>query len=227
MHHRLKLAACGALLAFILTPVGALAKASQPTVSVRIEGPTKTLLAPKDVTAGTGSITKGGTPKGKCPASSGAGALDKATHSTWVGTYYASVGGIFIDSIFGVKPSSSNDYWTVFVNGRTSNRGICAIKLKQGEQLLFAITDGSQHPIVLKGPSQVRVGGTAKLEAGYFAGSKFKPLSKLQITGSGVNVTTNANGDATIKIAKAGSLVLRAQKTGFIRAAPLRIRELP
>jgi hypothetical protein len=229
MHHRLKLAASGALLAFILAPAGALASASLPTVSVRIEGPTKTLLARKSVKPGSGSITNGGTPPGKCSASSAAGALDQATHGKWVGMYYASVGngGIFVDSIFGVKPSNSNDYWTVFVNDRTSNLGICEIKPKQGEQLLFAITDGKQYPIVLKGPSQIRVGGTATIKAGYYAKSKFKPLSNLPITGSGVNVTTNPKGDATVKIAKAGTLVLRAQKTGFIRAAPLKIRELP
>ena len=52
------------------------ALAAVPPVSVRVEGPTRTLLETKTVTApSTGSITLGGTPKGQCPADSAAGAL--------------------------------------------------------------------------------------------------------------------------------------------------------
>ena len=114
----------------------ALAASSGPAVTVQIKSLTKTLLKPTTEHGGKGWITKGGTPKGKCPAASAAGALDAATHGKWTGKYYASVGSIFITSIDGVKPSGS-DYWSIYVNGKSSSKGACEIKLKSGEKLLF------------------------------------------------------------------------------------------
>ncbi len=89
--------------------------------------------------AAKGWITKGGTPSGKCPASSAAGALNAATHGRWTGKYFTSVGGIFITSILGVKPPAKTDFWSVFVNGKSSNKGVCGVKLRAGERLLFKI----------------------------------------------------------------------------------------
>ena len=117
----------------------ALAASSGPAVTVQIKTLTKTLLKPTSVHGGKGWITKGGTPHGKCPASSAAGALNAATHGKWAGKYFASVSGIFISSIDGVKPKGQ-DFWGVYVNGKSSSLGICAIKLHSGEKLLFKIT---------------------------------------------------------------------------------------
>jgi Domain of unknown function (DUF4430) len=117
---------------------GAHAVAAGPTVTVQIKTLTKTLVRPTAVHGHAGWITKGGTPRGKCRASSAAGALDAATHGRWTGKYYASVPGIFITSILGVKPTGS-DYWGIFVNNQSSGSGICDIKLRAGERLLFAI----------------------------------------------------------------------------------------
>lgn len=113
-------------------------RAAGPKVTVKIATRTKTLLGPKTVQGKSGWITKGGTPAGKCSGTSAAGALDSATHGRWTGKYFASVGGIFINSILHVKPKGSN-YWGVYVNGKFSNSGICDIKLRRGERLLFKI----------------------------------------------------------------------------------------
>ena len=114
------------------------ANAVGPTVSVQVKKtPTKTLLSATNVRGRSGWITKGGTPTGKCSASSAAGALDVATHGRWAGKYYSGI-GIFITSILGVKPSGSS-YWAVYVNGRFSSLGVCAIKLRAGQRLLFQI----------------------------------------------------------------------------------------
>jgi Domain of unknown function (DUF4430) len=118
--------------------VGARAASVGPSVTVQIKTMNKTLLAPKKVHGGKGWITKGKTPTGKCPASSAAGALNAATHGRWTGTYFKSVGGIFITSILGVKPAKK-DFWSVFVNGKSSSKGICDIKLRAGQRLLFKI----------------------------------------------------------------------------------------
>ena len=117
---------------------GARAASVGPAVTVQIKTMKKTLLRPKKVHGAKGSVTKGGTPRGKCPASSAAGALNAATHGRWTGKYFASLQGIFITSILGVKPAHK-DFWSIFVNGKLSNKGICEIKLRAGQRLLFKI----------------------------------------------------------------------------------------
>ncbi|MBV9000524.1 MAG: DUF4430 domain-containing protein [Solirubrobacterales bacterium] len=116
----------------------ALASGSGPAVAVSIKSANKTLLKPTTVHGETGWITKGGTPHGKCSGASAAGALDAATRGKWTGKYYASVPGIFVTSILGAKPTGSS-FWGVFVNGKASSTGICAIKLHAGERLQFKI----------------------------------------------------------------------------------------
>ena len=142
--NRSTLVAAGA--AILLSPAAALAAygtadAGQhgPAVNVRVTTGHKTLLDAADVHAGSGWITKGGTPRGKCPAASAAGALNKATKGHWTGKYYASVQGIFITSILGHKPPV-HTYWGVYVHGQLASKGICQLKLQQGERLLFKIT---------------------------------------------------------------------------------------
>jgi hypothetical protein len=115
----------------------ALASSTGPSVAVQVKNGTKTLSS-GTVHGEKGWITKGGTPHGKCPGSSAAGALDAATHGKWTAKYYASVGGIFVTSIDGVKPKG-NDYWGFYVNGKSSSVGVCSVKLRAGEKLLFKV----------------------------------------------------------------------------------------
>lgn len=131
------IALLGAVVIALAATGTALAGSTGPAVRVQIKTLSKTLKT-ATVRGQTGWITKDGTPKGKCSASSAAGALGAATHGRWTGQYYASVGGIFITSILGVKPHGS-DYWNVYVNGKSSSKGVCDIKLHAGERLLFKI----------------------------------------------------------------------------------------
>lgn len=108
-----------------------------PKVTVQIKTPTRTLLRPTPARARSGWITKGGTPSGTCSANSAAGALTTATHGRWAGRYYSGI-GIFITSILGVKPSGSG-YWAIWVNGHFSDKGICDIRPRAGQRLLFQI----------------------------------------------------------------------------------------
>jgi hypothetical protein len=139
MNRKTVSALVGALiLAFAASGV-ALAAGTGPSVTVQIKSSSKTLLKPTAVHGENGSITKGGTPKGKCPGNTAAGALDAATHGKWAGKYYASVPGIFVTSILGVKPSGSSSFWELVVNGKPASKGICAVTLHAGEKLLFKI----------------------------------------------------------------------------------------
>lgn len=111
---------------------------ASPTVTVEVKSLSKTLLVATGVRGEKGWITKGGTPSGKCSGVSAAGALDAATHGRWTGKYYASVSGIFISSILGVKPHGK-DYWSFSVNGKPSSKGICSVPLHAGQTLTFSI----------------------------------------------------------------------------------------
>ena len=138
MHRKTLIALLGAIVIALAASGVALGAGSGPAVTVRIKSLNKTLLKPTTEHGEKGWITKGGTPRGKCPGASAAGALDRATHGKWIGKYYSSVGGIFVTSILGVKPTGS-DFWSIFVNGKAASTGICGVKLHSGEKLLFKI----------------------------------------------------------------------------------------
>jgi Domain of unknown function (DUF4430) len=138
MNRKTLAALVGAVVLALAASSAALAAGSGPAVSVQIKTATKTLLHAAGVHGEKGWITKGKTPRGKCPGSSAAGALDAATHGRWTGKYSASVGGTFVTSILGVKPKS-NEFWEFVVNGKPASVGICLVKLKPGQKLLFKI----------------------------------------------------------------------------------------
>ncbi|HWD75156.1 MAG TPA: DUF4430 domain-containing protein [Solirubrobacteraceae bacterium] len=137
MHRKTLIALLGAMIIAVAAAGSALAAGSGPSVRVQIKTLTKTVRQVV-VHGQTGWITKGGTPRGKCPGNSAAGALNAATHGKWSGKYYASVGGIFVTSILGVTPTSP-DYWSLYVNGKPSSQGACAVHLHAGERLLFKV----------------------------------------------------------------------------------------
>ena len=111
MHRKTLVALLGAIVMAVAASGVAFAAGSGPAVTVQIKSLNKTLLKPTTEHGQTGWITKGGTPKGKCPGASAAGALNAATHGKWAGKYYSSVGGVFVTSILGVKPTG-NDFWS-------------------------------------------------------------------------------------------------------------------
>jgi Domain of unknown function (DUF4430) len=137
MHRKTLIALLGAMVIAVTAAGSALAAGAGPAVHVQIKSLTKTLRQ-ATVHGETGWITKGGTPRGKCSGNSAAGALSAATHGRWTGKYYASLHDIFITSILGVKPTG-NDYWSVYVNGKPSSKGVCEVRLHAGEKLQFKL----------------------------------------------------------------------------------------
>ncbi len=138
MNRRIVVALIGAIFMAVAASGVALAASSGPAVTWQVKSLTKTLLAPTTVHGEKGWITKGGTPKGKCSGQSAAGALDAATHGRWTGKYFSSLSDIEVTSILGVKPPSK-DFWELFVNGKPASTGVCEVKLRAGEKLLFKI----------------------------------------------------------------------------------------
>jgi hypothetical protein len=215
------LAAAGTPVALAAVLAGP-ALAASPKVSVRVEGKSRTLLPTRSVTTpSSGSITKGGAPKGSCPATSGAGALNVATHGNWGGKYSSGL-GIEVTNILGeTDVFAKGHYWEIFVNDRAASVGICDQKLKPGNQLLFAAAPakGTVFPIVLSIPAKATVGKPFAVKAFYFPGKsgKTKPLSGVKL--KGVKGTTNAKGVATVTANTAGKLSIVGSKQNEIRSA--------
>jgi hypothetical protein len=222
------LALCGALLALTLaaTPV-ALAGSTAP-VTLRVEGLNRTLLMPTAVKTHSGSLTRFGAPSGKCPDASAAGALDTATHHNWKGAWTSSLNDYEVTSILGETHTfSSKDFWDIFVNNVAAPTGACEIKLRPGEQLLFAAVPdkGTEYPLVLTAPHTATVGHVFTVKVVYFVKQHVShPLAGVRVSGNGVSAaTTNSRGEAKLHSLKAGRLILHATHADFVRSAPVSV----
>jgi hypothetical protein len=219
MRIRRILVLAGAIAALCLILVSA-ALAAGTSVSVRVEGLKRTLLPATVVHTHSGSITKGGTPAGTCPATSGAGALDVATHHRFNGSYSSSQ-GLAITQILGESHAfASPDYWSLWVDNRYAPAGVCGLKLHRGEQLLFAaVSDkGSPFPIVITAPRSATTGHPFNVKAYYYnAKGARKPLPGVSFKGT--SGTTSKQGVVSLAAQRKGKLKLTGTLNGYIRSA--------
>jgi hypothetical protein len=225
------LAVCGAtvtgVMALLLASSALAGSGAPATVTVRIEGLSKQLLSATKVATHTGSITKNGTPKGSCPATSAAGALDLATHHNWSGKYDKSF-GLEVISILGEAHSfSSKDFWEIFVNNVAAESGACELKLHSGERLLFAAVPDkgpTEYPIALEVPSHAVAGSPFTGKVVYYnAKGKATPLAGATVTVNGHSSKTGTRGTIKLSPGSAGTFVFTATKTGYIPAAPVAV----
>ncbi len=218
LKHRQFSALAGGVAVFVLA-ITAPALGAGSGVTVRVEGVKRTLLPATVAHAESGSITKGGTHKGSCPGSSGAGYFDSATHHNWKGTYSGGL-GVEITSVLGETHtfSAKGFYWGVWVNDKFASAGLCDLKLKPGDELLLAPAPGSgtTYPIVLTAPAKAKAGTAFSVRTSYFKTSKAKALPGVKVTDAGA--VTAHNGDATVTVTKPGKVTLVATLKGYIRA---------
>ncbi|MGN6170209.1 MAG: DUF4430 domain-containing protein [Solirubrobacteraceae bacterium] len=209
----------------------ALAAASGPKVTIRIEGAKRTLLRKTTVHApATGWITKDGAQKGKCPADSAAGALNVATHRSWSGSWSSKYDDYLITKILGEAASGARSYWEIFVNNVAASTGACEINLHAGERLMFAVVpvSGTGYPLVIKAPRTATAGAPLKIAVDYVNGRGVAaPVAGATVTGGGASTRTHAKGIATLRPMHRGKLTLRAHKTGYVRATARTVKIRP
>lgn len=217
-------AALGGVVAASVLAVSASALGAGSAVTVRVEGLKRTLLPATVAHAEPGSITKGGTPKGSCPGSSGAGYFDSATHHNWSGTYATGL-GVEITKVLGEthRFSAKGYYWGIWVNEKFASAGLCDIKLKPGDQLLLAPAPakGTVSPIILSAPASATVGTPITVKATYYKALKHGTTKLTKLKGAKVTdgaAVTGAGGTATVTPTKAGKLRLVATEKGYVRA---------
>jgi len=215
----------GAMVALLLaSAVGVASGSSGPKVTVRVEGLRRALLLPTETATRSGWVTKFGAPRGVCPATSAAGALDSATKHRWGGTFQRSFSDYEITSILGeTHKFTSKNFWEIFVNNVAASAGACEIALRPGEQLLFAAVPqkGPEYPTAIKAPRSAKVGRSFDVTVVWFnAKGKAEPLAGATVSVAGRRGKTNAHGVVPLTPSHSGTFVLQADRAGYIRAAP-------
>jgi hypothetical protein len=216
----------GLLLLIAAAPAGA---AGPATVTVRVEGVAGTLVPRTTVTTTTANVNKDGVSGHDCTGTSVAGALDRATAGAWSATWSASVAGYFVTGIRGEAPAGS-DYFTLWINGSASMKGICEAELQQGDDVLFYVqecvaapapvycSNPPVQPLSLSVPATATAGEPFGVRVVELAdGGAQTPVAGATVSGGAAPVTTGADGIAVVTLAASGTL--RATKAGRARSA--------
>ena len=208
--------ALAAVTAIAAGAVPALAGSAPNHVSIRIEGKTKTLLPQSVVAKVPATVTMAGH---SCPGASGAGVLQAATKGRWAGTYSSSFKDFLVTKILGETDiyAKTKSYWALFVNHVMASTGICGVKLKRGEQLLFASVGATETPGL---PLGITVSGTIAKVVYYTAKGAAVAAPGVTVKSGTTSTKTNAAGKATLP-AYSKPTTVTASKKGYIRAEAL------
>ena len=156
------------------------------------------------------------------PRQLGAGYFDSATHHKWSGTYSSGL-GVEITSVLGEthKFSAKGFYWGIWVNNTFASAGLCDLKLKPGDQLLFAPAPGSgtTYPIILTAPATAQggpalLGQGVLLQDGQGQGQGARRASRSPTPAPPPTATAARPSPST----KPGKVTLVATLKGYIRA---------
>lgn len=189
------------------------ARAAEPTATVRVETPDRTLVnvqVPSDGPA----VTRGDT---TCEGTSPIAALDRATQGAWEGD------GDGIAAILGTRPPEGT-HWRYL---QSQDLGPCDEHVSPGTEVVFyvgcgTVRDGcsSGDPLFLEDvPAVVRPGEpfTAKVRYAFAVGAdrtgvfySSGPREGAAITGGGAEATTGSDGAAAVILRERGPQVLRA-----------------
>jgi hypothetical protein len=218
---------CAAALITAVDGAGAAdAAGSAAAITVRVEGPSSTLVPASAVSLSRASVSKNGVAADSCAGASAAGALQAATHGDWNATWSASYKSYFLTGIEGLTfPASGATYWAFWVNDAPSVEGICSYRPKPGDSLLF-FPDcfGKSCPpnagvLGLKAPAVAVVGSPFTVSVTAYSDAKGAPAKAAGATVSAGSVTarTGSAGTATLKLAHAGMLTLEVTAPHAVR----------
>lgn len=206
------------------------AHAAGPTVSVRVEGASKTLLKTRTVTLSG----KGVPGNAECGPTSAGAAIEQATKGRWDR-------GSFVTTLLGeTHDYSRSDFWAEWIDhgqGYKYGGGVCADQLADGDQVLMLVDqppygEGSQAevPLNLKGgpTGPIRAGRTITLRVMGTVLRTFDPgrgdtvpLAGATVSGAGTHAVSGARGRVHLRFTKPGTYRLRARKAGDV-VSPVR-----
>ena len=193
---------------------------------VRVEGAGATLLPQTLVQTTSDARVKGNA----CRGTSAAGALNAATGGDWAGSYSAKYKDYLVTSILGESPSANN-FWTLWINGRSSSTGACSTPLHPGDHELWfdcvadATFNCTNNPLRLSVPATARLGSTVRGHVAQLDGAG------TQLAGCPARPSTaavwpaSAGRAASVRLVphRAGAITLQAAKSGATPSDPVTI----
>jgi hypothetical protein len=208
----------------------ATANAAPTTVTVRIEGLSKTIfegpvtpaIQTVDGSDGKGPQTCDGTNGGAnpSPGATATSVMDTAIRGSgrsWQGAFSDSFHDFLVNRI-GPDPSTSSQFWGVAVDGKSLEVGGCQAIVKPGQEVLWAFDSFNKKLLHASGPAQVRVGKPASIKV--IDTEKGAPVAGAKVGG----VLTNANGVAKLVFKHVGTRRLKATAPKSIRSNRLTLK---
>ncbi len=195
-------------------------------VNLRVEGATKTLFEknleakPKELRSTIGD-NRGAHP---CNVASNGGSGARAATPTSALSesglrlglnWYSSFNDFLVESVSGEKPEGSR-YWSLFVNGKSSELGGCQVGLKNRDAVVWAVTDGSEALLAMNASSNSRSSSVTVTVTDASTGA---PVESATVGGR----STNAQGRAVVPRPDRGSRTMKATKSGAIRSNSVKV----
>lgn len=218
-----------ASLALFLFVPSALAGAPT-TVTVRVEGLSKTLLPATQVTTTTAPVVKDGNPADSCPGTSALGALELATTGNWSGPWESKFSQY---SIFAIEGEShvfeegalANYFWSFWENHKESFVGACEANPEAGQEILFfpscygeACPPNQPLPLAIQAPTIANVGELVSVTVEkYSSTGTASPVEGATVAGAAEARQTASGGHATVTFSAPGSYTLRASAPELVR----------
>jgi hypothetical protein len=210
--------AAGILAAALLAPASALAG---PTVTVRVEGATGTLLERTRV-----ALPDTPPPVASCAAHTPAAAIEVATGGNWDRQS-------FTQTILGeTHKFDDSDYWAEWLDtgsGYERGGGICTDVLKQGDEVVMLVDRSpaptfapTVFPLDIEGaPANARVGNAVTVTVveyrsatGNTGEGDRTPVAGATVRAGAATATTGADGRATLTLSQRGTIRVKATRAG-------------
>jgi hypothetical protein len=230
---RFILAAFAAVLSSL--PLASTALAGSPaTVTIRIEGASKTLVPPTQITTTTEPVVKDGKAADSCPGTNAVGALQLATGGSWTGKWFGGEvkGGKFeglgysVETILGESHLfSGGSFWDLWIDNKTEEEhGVCGAELKPGDSILlfpecFGECPAPPSPLGIEAPPIAEVGVPVTVTVTSYANPSGapSPAAGATITGASTNAITNSSGQATLTFSSTGNATLNVSAPNSVR----------
>jgi hypothetical protein len=193
-----------------------------PTVTVRVEGQSTTLLERTRVTLPDGDSPVCGADKRWTVAH----AIEAATNGNWDRRQ-------FVETLMGETHNfSDSDYWAQW-NGAAgaysySQTGICDTVMDEGDEALMLVDRtppptfaSTAFPLGLRGvPAAAQAGTPVTVSVVTFAADGTgSPAGGARVSGGGATATTGADGNAVISFPQPGTVSVKATKPGSVPSA--------
>jgi Domain of unknown function (DUF4430) len=214
--------------AFTLAAAGTATAATSPSVHVRVEGRSSTIIW-TTTTPFTGTVL--GQPLNQ-PTALGALIAGANAANVPLGLQNFDCCGLFVNSINGTAGNATH-YWAFKVGNTLSSVGAASVAATSGMKVLFyyttsdPVTFATQPTLAISdNASTVKKGSTVTVKVrAYDDAGKGTLRSGAQIWVGGAKVAlTSANGTARIKLTSKGKVQIRATYPGEIRSNRLWVR---